>query len=234
MTDRAVQPEASPGIADQRREQMLRAALDVIAERGFADARIADIAERTGISPALVIYYFKTKEALLTEAIRFYEDRWYAEGRRRLAALQSNASRLTELVAMNLLDDGQPDSPDSWRLWLDFWGQAARNPEVAEVRRRSDERWRAMIEAVVQAGQQAGEFAHVDPGPFVICLNALMDGLTVQIALREPAVGPSAAFEFSMRFAARELGFRWEPGDRARWQPGADGHAGAGAAPDGS
>src|SRR5947207_1134122 len=94
MTDQAVQPEASPGIADQRREQMLRAALEVISERGFADTRIADIAARTGISPALVIYYFKTKEALLTEAIRFYEDLWYAEGQRRLAALPSSAARL--------------------------------------------------------------------------------------------------------------------------------------------
>ena len=41
---------------EQRREQMLRAALDVIVERGYADTRIADVAERTGTSPALVIY----------------------------------------------------------------------------------------------------------------------------------------------------------------------------------
>ena len=37
---------AAPGIADQRRGQMLRAALDVITERGFADTRIADIDPR--------------------------------------------------------------------------------------------------------------------------------------------------------------------------------------------
>jgi AcrR family transcriptional regulator len=55
---------------EQRREQMLRAALDVIVERGYADTRIADVAERTGTSPALVIYYFKTRDQLLTEAIR--------------------------------------------------------------------------------------------------------------------------------------------------------------------
>ena len=32
------------------------------------------MAERIGISPALVIYYFKTKDQLLTEAIRYSED----------------------------------------------------------------------------------------------------------------------------------------------------------------
>ena len=39
---------------EQRREQMLRAALEVIVDRGYADTRIADVAERTGTSPALV------------------------------------------------------------------------------------------------------------------------------------------------------------------------------------
>ena len=62
------------GTADLRREQMLRAALEVISERGYPDTRIADVAERIGISPALVIYYFKTKDQLLTEAIRYSED----------------------------------------------------------------------------------------------------------------------------------------------------------------
>jgi AcrR family transcriptional regulator len=67
-------------MADQRREQMLQATLKVIVERGYADTRIADVAERAGASPALVIYYFKTKDQLLTEAIRYSEDSWYEAG----------------------------------------------------------------------------------------------------------------------------------------------------------
>ena len=69
MSEQAEQASSGSGVADQRRAQMLRAALEVIADRGFADTRISDIADRIGISPALVIYYFKTKCQLLTEAI---------------------------------------------------------------------------------------------------------------------------------------------------------------------
>src|SRR5581483_5020809 len=89
--------------AGERREQMLRAALDVIVERGYADTRIADVAERTGTSPALVIYYFKTRDQLLTEAIRFSEDSWYAEGLRRMADIPTAAGRLAEIIAMTTL-----------------------------------------------------------------------------------------------------------------------------------
>ena len=114
-----------------RREQMLRAALEVIAERGYADTRIADVAERTGISPALVIYYFKTKDQLLTEAIRYLENIWYADGQRRMAELPTAAARIEEIVAMSCLPEADAEPRSSWTLWLDFWALAARNPEVA-------------------------------------------------------------------------------------------------------
>src|SRR5258706_13762588 len=125
---------AAPGIADQRRGQMLRAALDVITERGFADTRIADIAERIGISPALVIYYFKTKDQLLTEANRHYEDTWYTEGKRRMDKLATAAERLEEGVAMNLRPHPDPDPGGTWKLWLGLWAQAARHAAGADVR----------------------------------------------------------------------------------------------------
>src|SRR5216684_1572003 len=91
---------ASRDTGGQRREQMLRAALDVIVERGYADTRIADVAEWTGTSSALVIYYFKTRDQLLTETIRYSEDTWYAEGLRRMADIPAPAGRLSELFGM--------------------------------------------------------------------------------------------------------------------------------------
>ena len=205
---------AGQGIADQRRRQMLTAALDVISERGFADTRIADIAERIGISPALIIYYFKTKDQLLTEAIRHYEDAWYAEGKQRMDALPTAAARIEEFVAMNLLPDRDPQLGGDWQLWLEFWVQAARNPGIAVLRQRSDERWREALVALVRAGQADDEFASIDPHPFSIVVSSLLDGLTVQIALEDPVVDPVSAFELSMRYIAEHLGFAWAPSGR--------------------
>jgi len=199
------------GTADQRRTQMVVAALEVISERGYADTRIADVAERAGVSPALVIYYFKTKDQLLTEAIRHYEESWYAVGQRRMQKLTTAAARIEEIVAMNCLTEADPAPGSSWQLWLDFWAQAARNPEVASVRRKSDERWREEISAVVLAGQAAGEFRDLDAHAFATCLSSLLDGLTIQIALEDPAVDPVGAFELTMRFVSGQLGFSWDP-----------------------
>jgi len=203
--------------AGERREQMLRAAVDVIVERGYADTRIAAVDERTGTSPALVIYYFKTRDQLLTEAIRYSEDTWYDEYTRRVAQIPDAAGRLAELIAMNCLPGTDPEPNSWWLLWLDLWALSPRSPGVAAVREKSDERWREAIRSIVLAGQEAGEFASVDADDFTITLSALLDGLAVQIALEDPAVPPQRTYDLAMRFAAGQLGFPWEPASgRAR------------------
>jgi AcrR family transcriptional regulator len=212
MTDRSGDDPDATGTAEQRRAQMLAAALEVISERGYPDTRIADVAERAGVSPALVIYYFKTKDQLLTEAIRRYEDAWYAVGQRRMAELPSAAARIEEIVAMSCLPEADPQPGSSWQLWLDFWAQAARNEAVATVRRKSDERWRDEIAGLVLTGQAAGEFSPVDARGFAVALTAMLDGLTIQIALEDPVVDPVGAFELTMLFVADRLGFSWTPG----------------------
>ena len=206
----AAEAAASVGTADQRREQMLRAALEVIADRGYADTRIADVAERTGISPALVIYYFKTKDQLLTEAIRYLDNLWYADGQRRMAGLPTAVARIEEIVAMSCLPEADTDPNSSWTLWMDFWALAAHNPEVADLRQHDDERWRDMISSLVRFGQETGEFRDVDPDDFAVLLCSLLDGLAIQIGLDDPVVDPARAFELSMLFIAGQLGFTWD------------------------
>ena len=56
--------------ADARREAILAAALDVFSRRGFATARLDDVAAKAGIAKGTLYLYFKSKEALFEELIR--------------------------------------------------------------------------------------------------------------------------------------------------------------------
>src|SRR3954449_11411660 len=91
-------------VADVRRDQMLAAAAPLIAERGFSDTRIADVATRVGASPALVIYYFGTKDSLLTEALRWSERSFYAATEGMLHSHTALADRIERLVDWCLPD----------------------------------------------------------------------------------------------------------------------------------
>ncbi|MFG1921001.1 TetR/AcrR family transcriptional regulator [Cryptosporangium sp. NPDC048952] len=198
-------------VPDQRREQMLRAAVEVICERGFSDTRIADVAKRTGASPALVIYYFGTKDGLLTAAFRFSEEQFSGRTAEILEGLDTAAARLETLVRLTCVREGAGEDPGAWGLWFDLRAQAFRHPEVARDRVESDQRWRDTIARVVREGQRTGEFAEVDVLDFAITFSALLDGLSIQVALSDPEVDSDRAIAIGMRFAADRLAFDWSP-----------------------
>jgi AcrR family transcriptional regulator len=203
-------------VADHRRDQMLAAAAELIAERGFGDTRIADVAERVGASPALVIYYFSTKDRLLTEALRYSEQVFYAAADDVLASTGSMVKRLEKLVRLTCAPRTRRgkhgDEVDGyWGLWFDLWAQAFRHPEVKKDRVELDQRWRSMVTQVVRDGVDSGEIGVVDSEEFAVAFTALLDGLSIQVALEDPVVSARRAYRIAMRFAAAELGFAWPP-----------------------
>lgn len=221
------EPAEVPEVPEVRREQMVRAALEIISERGFPETRIADVAERAGVSPGLVIYYFGTKDSLLTAAMRYAEDAFYDLGAKRMAPIESASGRLEEIVAMTCLPAASEELVDTWALWLDLWAQAVHHPEVARVREEFDQHWRETIREIVCQGQAAGEFRPVDAENFAIGFSALLDGLAIQIALGDPVVTAERSFELSMRVAAGQLGFEWSPDRLAEPRSGPQASRGA-------
>ncbi|HET8663919.1 MAG TPA: TetR/AcrR family transcriptional regulator [Nocardioides sp.] len=193
-------------VADVRRDQMLAAAATLIAERGFSDTRIADVAKRVGASPALVIYYFGTKDSLLTEALRWSERSFYAEAEEMLDSTEKLRDRLEVLVEWNIVADKQQDITGDWGLWFDLWAQAFRHPEVKKDRAELDARWRDLIARVVQDGIDSGEIEKVDAQEFAIMWGSLLDGLVIQVALDDPVVTVPLARKIALEVAQKELG----------------------------
>jgi AcrR family transcriptional regulator len=198
--------EHHDAVADVRRDQMLAAASKLIAERGFSDTRIADVAKRVGASPALVIYYFGTKDSLLTEALRWSERSWYAEAEEMLQSTEKLRDRLEVLSEWTLVADKQQDLTGDWGLWFDLWAQAFRHPEVKKDRAELDAQWRDLIARVVQEAVDKGEIEKVDVRHFAIMWGSLLDGLVVQVALDDPVVDVALARRIAMETADKELG----------------------------
>jgi AcrR family transcriptional regulator len=185
---------------------MLQAAAELIADRGFADTRVADVARRAGVSSGLVLYYFTSLDQLLVEALRFSDEAFYAAAETQLWQQKTLSARLETLVRLTLGSDGVGEMPGSWGLWLDLWAQAYRHPEVARGRLELDQRWRQLIADVVRAGRRGDGRTDVDR--FAFTFAALLDGLAIQLALDDPAVDAETAVDIALEFARRELGLR--------------------------
>ena len=200
-------------LSDARRRQILKAAVQVIAEKGLCDTGIKDVADQAGTSPALVIYYFGKKDILLAEALSFADERFYAQTARAVAEMTSARDRLVELVRSCSVGEAEDDF-DEWVLWLDLWARAPRDPDVARDRAAMDRRWRTTIGEIVREGQASGEFSPLDADAFALRLAALIDGLAILVVLKDPDVTRERMFDLCMQTCAGELGFSWTAADR--------------------
>lgn len=196
------EPASATENNEGRRIQMLRAAAELICERGFAETRISDVAKRAGVSSALVIYYFGTRDRLLVDALRYSEESFYEAAEQMLAEIPSLRERLSLLTQWTCVPNADNEIPGAWGLWFDLWAQAFRHDEVRAGRVELDARWRRMI---VDAVDSADLGAEVDARMFALEFSALLDGLSIQVALEDPEVDSKVAYEIAMRFAEREL-----------------------------
>ncbi len=203
MAEAAPQTEGN----EARRRAMLQAAAELIAERGFGETRIADVAKRAGTSSGLVIYYFGTRDRLLVDALRFSEETYYDAAAKLLGEEQDFRKRLSMLVEWSCVPELPGEVSGSWGLWLDLWSTALRHPEVREARVELDARWRDLLERIVREGQESGAVgADIDPRQFALTFTVLLDGLSTQVALDDAEITSDVAYDIGMEYAEQRLG----------------------------
>ncbi|MDD9381405.1 TetR/AcrR family transcriptional regulator [Streptomyces sp. ZAF1911] len=91
--------------SEERRVEIVRAALEVIAERGYRGAALGTVAERVGLTQQGLLHYFPTKEALLV-AVLEERDRWDTGGGTRALADAWRPDLLASLVEYNAMRPG--------------------------------------------------------------------------------------------------------------------------------
>ncbi|GAA3292481.1 hypothetical protein GCM10020295_11920 [Streptomyces cinereospinus] len=132
----------------ERREELLRAAVEQIEARGVAAVRIADVASALGVSNALVLYHFSTKENLVAAAFAYAAEGDLARLGRVLGRRTTALRRLRSAVRWYA-----PTGPaKGWRLWIEGWAAALREPALREVTRDLDRRWKAALAEVIAEG----------------------------------------------------------------------------------
>jgi TetR/AcrR family fatty acid metabolism transcriptional regulator len=85
-----------------KREALLRAAIDTFAARGFFNAQVADVARAAGVAAGTVYLYFRSKDDLLTSIFERTMKDAIAEGRASVAAIDDPVERLRTVARLHL------------------------------------------------------------------------------------------------------------------------------------
>ncbi|PCG82817.1 TetR family transcriptional regulator [Streptomyces sp. WZ.A104] len=186
----------------ERREELLRAAVEQIKIRGVCAVRIADVASVLGVSNALVLYHFSTKEKLVAAAFTYAAEADLSHLRKLLARRTTAVRRLRSAVRW-YAPTGQAKG---WRLWIEGWAAALRDPALREVAGDLDQKWKTELAKVIEEGAAAGEFRCEDPRSAAWRLTALLDGLAVQMTSYAGPLSRATMLRWTDEALARELG----------------------------
>ena len=168
---------------EQRRAEILAAALEVFAERGYRGASLAAVAERAGLTQQGLLHYFPNKDALLIEVLRLRD----ALDTRAVPDGKGGVEDLERLVRHNATMPGLVQS---------FTVLSAES--VTDDHPAKDfftERYAHLRAAIAQNLAESGELpAGLSPAEAAPLLIAVMDGLQLQWLLSDERVEMAGAF----------------------------------------
>ncbi|WP_042422697.1 TetR/AcrR family transcriptional regulator [Streptacidiphilus anmyonensis] len=172
--------------AEQTRRVILLAACETIAEVGFEKVRMRMVAERAGVSSALLHYHFENREKLFLEALTFSYEHAGVEG---YAAEPPDELPQTWRLA-RVIDACLPIDTELRRdflLWQELHLRAVRDADSLGVARDLYGNLRDWIAGVVRDGQAAGEFGPCDVGRLADLVIALTNGYGTRILIGSSA-----------------------------------------------
>ena len=182
-----------------RREQLARAGRQVLLERGAVGIRVKDIADRAGIAPSSVLYYYPRIEELLLEVSRDAIDR-YAERRSRQVRLLDDPTDQLRL-AIHLGVPTGPDDEES-RLLYELDALTGSSPAFAMMTTSFFDRQALLYQYVLERGVDQRRFQLTQPAETVARgLVALEDGLGLQVVLQHPGIDSKEAERILLRYA---------------------------------
>ncbi|MBN0046174.1 TetR family transcriptional regulator [Streptomyces actuosus] len=163
------------------REEVLAAAMDMIAERGLEKLTMAALGRQVQMSSGHLLYYFHSKDELLLQTLEWSEGRLGAERGRLLTRPGTARERLDAYVDL-YVPDGHRDP--HWTLWLEVWNRSQNADAAARDRQAAIEgAWHRDLVALLAEGASRGEFRRVDPDRFATRLRALLDGFSIHVAI---------------------------------------------------
>jgi AcrR family transcriptional regulator len=195
---------ARPKRQEARRTQLMEAARRAVVERGLMGLRLGDVAEKAGLSPGSVLYYFPTLPELLQEVQREAISRFCTA---REEAVRDEPDPRRRLLAM--IRSGLPEGPGDELAYLlyELGAFARKDPAYAARYIELYQRQVAIYLGILEAGAATGAF-RLSGAALNIARNLVIleDGYGLHVTMAVPTYQPAAAEREILAYASVATG----------------------------
>lgn len=157
----------------------------MIARDGFSGTTMRTVAEEAGVSTGMLNHYFANRQDLLMHALTFVSERAHARMVQALDGIPAGRERIVALLDSMLADGGEPEGGETWRVWINAYGEAVRLPELRHTIESRLTSWYGLLDYALEGltpPQREGEI------PWSWRLDALLTGLAIRAMTSESAL----------------------------------------------
>jgi AcrR family transcriptional regulator len=186
-----------PSVSDERTSQILTAAEGVFTRKGFDEARMEDIAEKTGLSKGTLYLYFKSKDDLIFAIL----DRIFQREFRQLAGIQEGYSSAADAL-LAVTDVVARDVSGMLRLIpiiYNFLALAFRSKPVHRALKQYIRGYLDILTPLIQKGIDSGEFRAVEARQVAVAAGAIIEGTILLWVYDNTSVEPESDIPAGMR-----------------------------------
>lgn len=162
-------------VSAERKTQILKAASVVFARKGFAEARMEDIAEECGLSKATLYLYYRSKDDLIA-GLMISTFREQMQGLRMLLDMDGTVRERLMAITQALVAVIQQNT-DWLSISFEVYAVASRQPNVREFLKEYFAEYRNALAQLFRQGIERGEFLPFNTEHAAIALVALLEGL---------------------------------------------------------
>lgn len=189
---------------ERRREALIDAVLDLVAEGGQQAATVRAIADRAGVTAGLIRHYFQTKEDLTRAAYRQVMVKMTTDNARVLDTAPADpATRLAAFVAASL----RPPVLDSvaFGIWAGFVHLIRKDPAMRDVHAQTYLGYRDMLQQLIADLDRVNDPAVLRAQ--AIASNAVIDGLWMEGCVLPDSFDPGELERIGLSSVGAILGF---------------------------
>jgi AcrR family transcriptional regulator len=166
---------------EERRGQILDAALTVFSQKGYHATNVSDVAAQAGVSQGTIYWYFESKEELFTAAmLSVFTDL----GQETVASLEAYETASEKLRALGRRMEGFVDGLEGILvMFLGYWASSPSSDQVGQFWVDLLVEYKNIVVGIIEEGVQSGEFRPVDAEALVWALMSAYDGLAAYTML---------------------------------------------------
>jgi len=180
-------------VAPERREQIVEALFDCLADKGHEKVTVKDIASRADLHYGVIHYYFDSKDDIVSAMSESIISKYDSLLLERIETFHSASEKLQ--VAIDFLVDEFIFNRRLNRVFYNLVQMAFERKTVRAALRKQLRAYRDRIAEAIEEGMESGEFARLDADRIASLMVALVEGMALQWMIEPRALNRDDVFK---------------------------------------